>query len=1137
MRLTDAGRLEFRLSNVKLSDKDGQPIATAPLAAVELSGDALWRGRIAPSRIELIDARLLLVYSEETGLALSFARNSDEPLPPGKQAGTPTSDNGLPPALQRIDIARTLAESSARARRGSGATSYLHEFGLRNAAVIVQQATGGYTGWRIPELVVDVEHKEKRSIISGKATIVSGRAPWSLVFRTEESEKSQTIEIAAGIRELVPRTLATALPQLGLLDGFDVPVGGNANFELSRSGEILTANVAVELSRGRVQLPWLPDVTFPIDAGLVDLRYSRERGRVEIAPSTLRWGQSHITLVGQLSSQRTITGESVAFDVRAIDGAIAAEEFGIRQIPLETWAASGQAIPQRRHFELTKFEMKAGGANINIAGVIDAPTENADASFEGRIGPMPLATLKAIWPRALVPDARTWVGERVIRGKVAGGSFRWIAGRYLDKQATSQSMPEQRLSLTLEASEVAFRPLRAMSPIEAPRILLRLEGGSAEIAVPDASVVLSANKRVPLKAGRFTAIDLFGGYPVGEVAFRMLSPLGPVLEAIDQEPLNLVKKSGIPGDTFDGKVDGQVKIVWPLIKDVADEDVKVEGKVRVTDGRGRQMVGSYDVQGANIAIDFAEKVSEAKGDLLISGVPAKLLWQRTIDPSGNKTQITKLTTKLDNADRVQLGFDINHVIQGEVPIELTATPVPGRDEPQVIVKADLTHAEILIDNIAWKKPAGSRAEAQFEVVKDKGRTELNELQLRGDNITADGQVVIGPDNHLREFTFKNFTLNLVSQFEMKGILRPDNVLDVNVKGRHFEGKEFFRSLFSLGQITSKPVAPQRTRAGIDVTAEVDTIAGFQDVSLRGVKIKLSKRADRLVALSGGGTLDGGKPLTVAMISAPSQPRRLRIESQDSGQAMRLIGFYPNMQGGRLQLDVNLDGKGDAEKTGVLRVDDFRVLGDPVLSEVISSSDSGNPGGRPSQRPQQQQVTRQVFEFDRMLVPFSVGYGQFVVEDSYMRGALAGMSVRGKVDFKSGRVDLGGTYVPLQGLNNVLGGFPVLGQILSGPRGEGIIGITFAVQGAMQQPQVIVNPFSMVTPGILRGLMEMTNPDPRITPRGDEAKAQGAPQVRSVGPDKAGQASPQGSTGKPRVQPEVSGGWTSQTSVQPKQKLP
>jgi hypothetical protein len=1139
VRLTDSGAVEFRLSNVRLSDRDGQPIASAPLAAVELSGAALWQARVAPSRIELIDPRLLLVYTEEGGLSLSFARSSEEdadPARPDATAGSvvPGVSPGLPAALQRIDLARALAESSARARKGRDASSYLREVGLRNATVVVQQQDGA-TAWRVPEATIDLEHKQKRSIISGKATIVSGRAPWSFTFRTEESEKSQTIVVEAALNDLVPRTLARALPQLGLLDGFDLPVGGKATFELSRAGDVLAGALSLEIARGRVQLPWVPDVNFAIDAGLVDLRYHRDRARIEMAPSTLRWGQSRITLVGSLSSQRAAGGEGWAFDVRAIEGAIAAEEFGVRQIPLETWSATGTAAPERRHLELTKFELKAGGAEIALSGVIDAPREIADASFEGKIGPIPVQTLKAIWPRALAPGARTWVGERVTRGRIHGGTFRWLSGRYLEKQDVSPRLPEQRLSLAVEASDILMRPMRTMSPIEVPRALVRLEGGAVEVSGPDATILVSNTKRVPLKGGRFTAVDIFNDRPQGEIVFRVTSPLGPVLEVIDQEPLNLVRQAGIGAlEGIDGKVDGQIKLSLPLVTDVEASEVKAEGKLRLTEGRAKQLIGPYDVQGATVNLDFADRLAEAKGDMLVSGVPTKIVWQRNTDASGAKLSQIKLITRLDNSDRNQLGLDINHIVQGEVPVEVTVTPVdspPGApaQDPRVQLRADLTNAEMILETIAWRKRPGSRAELQVDILRSKGRTELTDLQIRGDNITADGQIVIGPDNRLRELNFPSFTLDLVTQLEMQGAVRSDGVLDVKVKGRHFEGREFFRALFSLGQVSEKPLQPQKARPGLDLTAEIETLAGFSDVSLRGLKLRVSKRADRLVAVDARGTLDGGKPLAVSLVNTPNEPRRLRADSTDAGQAMRLVGFYPNMQGGRVRLEVNLDGKGLVEKTGTLWVESFRILGDPVASEVLGSTETGAP---PERRTGKKQVTRQVFDFDRMMVPFSVGTGQFVMEDSYMRGALMGVSLRGKVDFKAGRMNVGGTYVPLQGLNNVLGGIPLLGQIVSGPRGEGIFGITFAVQGSMQQPQVIVNPLSLVTPGIFRSMMEMTGGDQRITPR-EEAKPQGGPQVRSAGPQGEKSAPSPGSAPEtaPRgVKPEVSGAWSSQSSA-------
>ena len=245
--------------------------------------------------------------------------------------------------------------------------------------------------------------------------------------------------------------------------------------------------------------------------------------------------------------------------------------------------------------------------------------------------------------------------------------------------------------------------------------------------------------------------------------------------------------------------------------------------------------------------------------------------------------------------------------------------------------------------------------------------------------------------------------------------------------------------------------------------------------------------------------------------------------------MKLVNFYPNMQGGRLHLEVNLDGTGPAEKTGTLWVDDFKVLGDPIVSEVVSSADQGRPAieGHRS-------VTREVFEFDKMRAPFSVGYGQFVLEEAYLKGPLLGANLRGKVDFKTKTVNFGGTYIPLQGLNGALGGIPVLGQIISGPQGEGIFGMTFAVQGPTSNPQVIVNPLSLVAPGIFREMFQMTASDPKVQVRGDDHAVQSPVEV-SASPNarNAKSKTKAKSKSKPKkhsgAQADAIDGWSSTTT--------
>ena len=44
-------------------------------------------------------------------------------------------------------------------------------------------------------------------------------------------------------------------------------------------------------------------------------------------------------------------------------------------------------------------------------------------------------------------------------------------------------------------------------------------------------------------------------------------------------------------------------------------------------------------------------------------------------------------------------------------------------------------------------------------------------------------------------------------------------------------------------------------------------------------------------------------------------------------------------------------------------------------------------------------------------------------------------------------------------------------------GEGVVGITFAIKGRLDEPQVLVNPMSVMTPGIFRQIFEFTGSVP------------------------------------------------------------
>ncbi|MDH4982688.1 AsmA-like C-terminal region-containing protein [Hyphomicrobium sp. D-2] len=1113
--LSGTGGLEFRLRNIRVHEADGDVVASAPSAAVELSTQALWSMRVVPARIELIEPRLFLFYSEDGGLALSFskvevedgdgseagdgaaARTDASARRDGQLAAVPTQPTQrlqAPAAataaetsgpLKRIDLARVITDMSSRARQRLDATSFLREFGLRNATVLVESG-GQTTEWRVPSLTVGLVHARTRSVISGSASIAAvGGLPWQVKFETDEREHNRTLAIKASISDLTPRTIANALPQLSLLHALDLPVDGEARLELTSDGDLRTAALQVTLGAGSLRLPALPEAPLDIDGGLIRLSYDGVAEKISLLPSTLRWRGSRVTVEGGAKMVDENAQHPVwDFDVGARDGVLAADEFKVAPVALERWTARGRVIPHSGEVDISDFSLRAGGAEITLKGNLVAGDEPASTRLEGGFGEMPLGTLKALWPKAVAPGAREWVGEQVDRGTILGGSFRFLSGTHM---LPDQDVgPEQhQLSFSMDVADLEMRVLDALPPVAVPRATLRIENDALEANVPEGSIVLGEGRGVPLQAGRFTAVGIMNEVPTGEIAFASQSALADIITLLERSPVTFLDDTGLPRDGIEGKVDAKFKIGLPLLADLPASAVKVEGKARISDGRIKQFLGAYQVQSASFDIDITEKAAGASGQMLVNGVLAKLAWQRIFDAELDKQPPLRVKAVLDNADRVHLGLDINDMVQGDVPIELTVKLLENAD-PVVQLHADLSGAELTIDGVAWRKPAGRPARLQSDIAKGtKYKTELQNFKVAGDDIAIEGWAAIDADNRLREFYFPDFSLNVVTRMEVRGTRGSDDVWKIKAKGPTLDGRDFFRALFSLDQLAEQQAAKkQKSQEGIDIEAEINNIIGFREVGYRSVKVTASKRGEKLAALDVRGTLDGGKPLAVTLRNESGQ-RKLLADSTDAGQAFKLIDFYPNIQGGRVRLEVNLDGSGAAEKTGTLWVENFRILGDPVVAEVFSSSaDDGRPAIEGTGRRQGKRVTREVFDFSLMRVLFSVGYGQFVMNDAQLRGPLLGATMRGKVDFTMRRMNLGGTYVPLQGLNSALCEIPLVGQIITGPKCEGISGMTFAIQGSMDRPEVIVNPLSMLAPGIFRDIFQMTPFNPKVQRRDD-----------------------------------------------------
>jgi hypothetical protein len=1119
LSLNDRGLLQFELRNVRVSDERGETLVTAPSVAVSLSQRAMLRGRIAVESLDLMSARLLLFYADDGSLSLKLssgtetadvkrpspqatpdapAQSPPQPLP---VAPMPASDDGL---IGRIDLVKVLAEASARARRLEHASAYLREIGLRSATVVIDNGRS-QTVWRVPELDVDLDHRRTRSSIAGRARIESQDGPWELTFRSSERVSAKALTLSVSVQGLVPRGLVSAFPQLLALEGFNLPVSADAELQLSDTGEIQNGKITIDATDGSVALLG-QSTPMRVKGGRMELAYDGAARTFEIGPSELTSAEGSVRFTGSFAYATHSHEPRWTFDIKSTDGWMAADPRAPMRLPLDELALNGHLDPDRGRIVLDRFLVRAGGAEVSAAGELSDIGGALQASVEGRIGAMSVGLFKTLWPSWLAQQTRTWIARRLVSGDVRGGTFKIVRGA--DKPSGWAPVSNaDGISFALEGANLEFAFIEGLPSLHAPRGLLQITAGNLEFSVPEASLASADGRQFSLK-GAFT-VDLSEPDPRrGQLTLRGSGPLSLALDMIERQAPHILQNSGVQLKGSDGKIDGSVTIALPLVPELQLRDAAVEGRVRISDGRLPQVLGPRDIQGINLTVDIAPAAFEAKGKFLIGNVPATLSWQHVYGAPPEKQPPLRIAAVLYEAERSEIGMDINDLVRGEVSVEVSVAQ-DAQGTPQVHLRADLANAELVLEALGWNKPVGRRAVFEFDVTKGIGYPfELRNVRLDGENIAIAGWMGMGQDLRIREYRFPQFSLDVVSNFEAHGKLRAsDNVWEVTAKGPTYDGRDLFKSFFFV-----PAEKHDKDRAGLDLRAEFDTVLGFFETSARSVRLTMQKRANRLNQLDMRASLAGGKQMEATVRPEPGRPRTLVARSNDAGQVFKLVGFLPHAIGGDMTLEVNIDGKGPAERVGNLSASRFTLLGDAICVEAPASA-----GGRC------RNVVREKFEFDTLRAPFSVGAGQFVLNNASIDGPLMGATMNGRVDFRTRKVQLTGTFTPLAPLNKMFSEVPIFGDLITGPKREGMFALNFGVQGGLENPQIVVNPLSGVAPGATRELFPILTEDPSPQPRRSGGKRPDA-ATRSSSSPVTRPGAPDSMFPTP---PDVSDGWVSE----------
>ena len=254
-----------------------------------------------------------------------------------------------------------------------------------------------------------------------------------------------------------------------------------------------------------------------------------------------------------------------------------------------------------------------------------------------------------------------------------------------------------------------------------------------------------------------------------------------------------------------------------------------------------------------------------------------------------------------------------------------------------------------------------------------------------------------------------------------------------------------------------------------IEVQAKQLVGANKVSMDEARLRVVREKGLHEKLAFQGVFADGSELLMDIERDNVFRRKFFVQTERAGNLFRMLDWVGELYGGSLVVQGNIYDKNQNPDgrprivSGRMTMTGFRASNVPVLASIVSLA---------SLRGIADTLSGDGIKFEKAQGNFAFGGGRLTINKGRMHGPAVGITMQGDYDIGAGNVDIGGTVIPSYTLNSFFGKIPIVGPLLSGRRGEGIIGIGYRVSGEAGKANVLVNPLSVLTPGFLRRVFEI-----------------------------------------------------------------
>lgn len=853
-------------------------------------------------------------------------------------------------------------------------------------------------------------------------------------------------------------TLGEFLPvaaQISTGKGLGVPVDLRLESELDNAGAFKATRLSMVVSPG-----WVNTGRTVVAFDRIDVQAQWLAGTpgFQIAPSYYVRGKTVIPFEGVVEPPRDW---QTRWSFRIVSRGA---EIGPSDVPgppyeMEFLAIEGDVDPVAREFGFDRIALRSGTANLDGAGSLKLADDGPYLALAMESGPMAIATLKRLWPITMVPPARAWVIEHVIDGRVDRGR----ATVALTPPAFDVSDPEpgwsgNDVNVEIDLSDITLKTIGTVPIVQGLKGKVKLEDEILTVSAGGGLVAARKGEQLTLPDGTFSIPDVREpGDKTGVLALDLDGPAASVATVLDADPLNILSERDLSPEGISGSASVTLNARFPLVKELSIDDVAWQLSGNVRGFSSKKSILGNTISAADLAFDVNASRLELKGKGRLDGLPANLDLVLPLGGAGDEPVTARQDVVLDaTADQLaNRGIDLREFVNGSLRMSV------DEDDNGQSFDIDLTRARIDLAQVGWTKSPGVPARARFSMTENGKSREIRGFEFTSEGVEITGTLSLNERGELTQAQFNRFALRPSDEATLR-VSRDGRTYVADFRAARFDARGLIASLTG-----SRGGEGGSSSAAFRVTAEVDQMTGFNDVSLSGVSLRMNSAGGEMRSLTANGRTSASGTFEFKLTPSEGQ-RVLTGVVADTGAILRFANLYDRMRGGTGLLNITM-AKGNIW-SGKLRVKRLAITEDPAIRALARTRAvaEGDPRRRQAFAGSER---RGEASFSALELTFVRNGNRLEITEGTLTGATVGGTVSGTVNMSARTLDLTGTFVPAFALNNLFAKIPILGLALGGGSDEGLIGVTYKVTGAIGDPVLTVNPASAIAPGIFRKLFE------------------------------------------------------------------